>query len=152
MSVRYLAPSISSTSNNREATARWLAAPAFHDLARLHNGGLTNEDHEPRADGTSALELLHRIDAYWRPPTTYRSASSISTTIRCLKRVIKKYDLDMFYIAGPGHGGPALVGHTYREGTCSEIYPDISQDEAGLRKLFTQDLPEILNWTRGDPK
>jgi xylulose-5-phosphate/fructose-6-phosphate phosphoketolase len=55
-----------------------------------------------------------------------------------LNRVIKKYDLDMFYIAGPGHGGPALVGHTYLEGTYSEIYPDISQDEAGLRKLFTQ--------------
>jgi hypothetical protein len=55
-----------------------------------------------------------------------------------LNRVIKKYDLDMFYIAGPGHGGPALVGHTYLEVTYSEIYPDISQDEAGLRKLFTQ--------------
>jgi len=55
-----------------------------------------------------------------------------------LNRVIKKYDLDMFYIAGPGHGGPALVGHTYLEGTYSEIYPDISQDEAGLRNLFTQ--------------
>jgi xylulose-5-phosphate/fructose-6-phosphate phosphoketolase len=55
-----------------------------------------------------------------------------------LNRVIKKYDLDMFYIAGPGHGGPALVGHTYLEGTYSEIYPDIGQDEAGLRKLFTQ--------------
>ena len=55
-----------------------------------------------------------------------------------LNRVIKKYELDMFYIDGPGHGGPALVGHTYLEGTYSEIYPDISQDEAGLRKLFTQ--------------
>lgn len=55
-----------------------------------------------------------------------------------LNRVIKKNDLDMFYIAGPGHGGPALVGHTYLEGAYSEIYPDISQDEAGLRKLFTQ--------------
>ncbi|WP_131116449.1 phosphoketolase family protein [Lichenihabitans psoromatis] len=55
-----------------------------------------------------------------------------------LNRVIKKYDLDMFYIAGPGHGGPALVGNTYLEGTYSEIYPDISQDEAGMKKLFTQ--------------
>src|SRR5271154_5191627 len=55
-----------------------------------------------------------------------------------LNRVIKKYDLDMFYIAGPGHGGPALVGNTYLEGTYSEIYPDISQDEAGLKKLFKQ--------------
>ena len=55
-----------------------------------------------------------------------------------LNRVIKKYDLDMFYIAGPGHGGPALVGNTYLEGTYSEIYPNISQDEAGLKKLFKQ--------------
>jgi xylulose-5-phosphate/fructose-6-phosphate phosphoketolase len=55
-----------------------------------------------------------------------------------LNRVIKQYDLDMFYIAGPGHGGPALVANTYLEGTYSEIYPDVSQDEAGLKRLFTQ--------------
>jgi xylulose-5-phosphate/fructose-6-phosphate phosphoketolase len=55
-----------------------------------------------------------------------------------LNRVIKKYDLNMIYVSGPGHGGPALVGNTYLEGTYSEIYPDISQDEAGLRKLFVQ--------------
>jgi len=55
-----------------------------------------------------------------------------------LNRVIKQFDLDMIYIAGPGHGGPALVGNTYLEGTYSEIYPNISQDEAGLKKLFTQ--------------
>ncbi len=55
-----------------------------------------------------------------------------------LNRVIKKYDLDMIYVAGPGHGGPAIVGNTYLEGTYSEIYPDISQDEAGLQKLFLQ--------------
>ena len=55
-----------------------------------------------------------------------------------LNRVIKKYDLDMIYISGPGHGGPAVVGNTYLEGTYSEIYPNISQDEVGLKKLFTQ--------------
>jgi len=55
-----------------------------------------------------------------------------------LNRVIKKYDLDMFYIAGPGHGGPAIVGNVYLEGTWSEVYPDVTQDEAGLKKLFTQ--------------
>src|SRR6202522_1006063 len=55
-----------------------------------------------------------------------------------LNRVIKEFDLDMFYVAGPGHGGPALVGNTYLEGTYSEVYPDVSQDEAGLKKLFTQ--------------
>jgi xylulose-5-phosphate/fructose-6-phosphate phosphoketolase len=55
-----------------------------------------------------------------------------------LNRIIKKYDLNMFYVAGPGHGGPALVGNTYLEGSYSEIYPSISQDEAGLKKLFKQ--------------
>ncbi len=55
-----------------------------------------------------------------------------------LNRAIKKYDLNMFYISGPGHGGPALVAQTYLEGTYSEIYPNISQDEEGLKKLFTQ--------------
>jgi len=55
-----------------------------------------------------------------------------------LNRIIKKYDLNMFYISGPGHGGPALVGNTYLEGTYSEVYPNISQDEEGLKRLFTQ--------------
>ena len=102
------------------------------------------------------------------PPTICLSARFTSTTIRCsgspcslshvkptllghwgttpgqnfiyvhLNRVINKYDLDMIYISGPGHGGPALVANTYLEGTYSEIYPDISQDAAGLKKLFTQ--------------
>jgi xylulose-5-phosphate/fructose-6-phosphate phosphoketolase len=55
-----------------------------------------------------------------------------------LNRVIKKYDLDMIYISGPGHGGPAVVSGTYLEGTYSEVYANISQDEAGLQRLFTQ--------------
>lgn len=55
-----------------------------------------------------------------------------------LNRIIKKYDLDMFYLSGPGHGGPAVVGNTYLEGTFSEVYPDVTQDEAGLKKLFAQ--------------
>ncbi len=55
-----------------------------------------------------------------------------------LNRVIKKHDLNMIYIAGPGHGGPALVGNVYLEGVWGEVYPDITQDEAGLKKLFKQ--------------
>jgi xylulose-5-phosphate/fructose-6-phosphate phosphoketolase len=55
-----------------------------------------------------------------------------------LNRVIKKHDVNMIYVSGPGHGGPAVVGNTYLEGTYSEIYPEISPDEAGLRKLFIQ--------------
>ena len=55
-----------------------------------------------------------------------------------LNRVINKYDLDMIYISGPGHGGPAVVAGTYLEGTYSEVYPAITADEDGLKKLFTQ--------------
>ncbi len=55
-----------------------------------------------------------------------------------LNRVIKQYELDMIYISGPGHGGPAVVGSTYLEGTYTEVYPNITQDEIGLKKLFTQ--------------
>ena len=55
-----------------------------------------------------------------------------------LNRLIKKLDLDMIYIAGPGHGGPGLVANTYLEGTYSEVYPNITQDEDGMKRLFTQ--------------
>src|SRR5262249_33572441 len=55
-----------------------------------------------------------------------------------LNRVIKRDDLNMIYIIGPGHGGPAIVGHAYLEGTYSEVYPNISQDAAGMKKLFKQ--------------
>jgi xylulose-5-phosphate/fructose-6-phosphate phosphoketolase len=117
---------------------------------------------------TLSPELLHKMDAYWRAanylsvgqiylydnpllnePLTLADVKPLvvghwGTTpgqnFICvhLNRVIKKYDLDMFYIAGPGPGGPALVGNTYLEGTYSEIYPNISQDEAGLKRLFKQ--------------
>ena len=113
-------------------------------------------------------DLLHTIDAYWRAanyisvgqiylydnPLLKRPLALADVKHMLLghwgttpgqnfiyahlNRVIKKYDLDMIYVSGPGHGGPAVVGNTYLEGTYSEIYPDISQDEAGLRKLFVQ--------------
>jgi xylulose-5-phosphate/fructose-6-phosphate phosphoketolase len=55
-----------------------------------------------------------------------------------LNRIINQYDLDMIYMSGPGHGGPAVVSGTYLEGTYSEIYSNISEDEAGLKRLFKQ--------------
>ena len=55
-----------------------------------------------------------------------------------LNRVIKEQDLSVIYIAGPGHGGPALVANTYLEGTYSEYYPNISQDADGMKRLFKQ--------------
>jgi len=113
-------------------------------------------------------ELLRKMDAYWRAANylsvgqiyLYNNPllreplqpSHVKTTLLGhwgttpgqnfiyvhLNRIIKKYDLDMLYISGPGHGGPALVGNTYLEGTYSEVYPNISQDEVGLQKLFKQ--------------
>jgi xylulose-5-phosphate/fructose-6-phosphate phosphoketolase len=55
-----------------------------------------------------------------------------------LNRLIKKLDLDVIYVTGPGHGGPGLVANTYLEGTYSELYPEVGRDTAGLKRLFTQ--------------
>ena len=55
-----------------------------------------------------------------------------------LNRIINEYDLNIIYVTGPGHGGPGLVANTYLEGTYSEFYPTIAQDESGMKKLFTQ--------------
>ena len=55
-----------------------------------------------------------------------------------LNRIIKKNNLNMIYISGPGHGGNAIVSNVYLEGTYSEVYPEITQDELGMQKLFKQ--------------
>src|ERR1700739_1559482 len=119
-------------------------------------------------NNTLTPELLQKIDAYWRAanylsvaqiylydnpllkrPLTYGDVKHMllghwGTTpgqnfiYVHLNRIIRRYDLDMIYISGPGHGGPAIVGNTYLEGTYSEFYPQISQDAEGLKKLFRQ--------------
>ena len=53
-------------------------------------------------------------------------------------RLIRNHDLNMIYVTGPGHGGPGIVANTYLEGTYSEFYPNISQDAAGMQRLFRQ--------------
>jgi xylulose-5-phosphate/fructose-6-phosphate phosphoketolase len=63
-----------------------------------------------------------------------------------MNRLIKKYDLDAIYIAGPGHGGPGIVANTYLEGSYTELYPKVTQDMAGLKHLFTQ-----FSWPGGIP-
>src|ERR1035437_5989086 len=55
-----------------------------------------------------------------------------------LNRIIRKYDLNAIYLAGPGHGGPGVVANTWLEGTYSEVYPNISRDLEGMKRLFTQ--------------
>jgi xylulose-5-phosphate/fructose-6-phosphate phosphoketolase len=113
-------------------------------------------------------ELLERIDAYWRAANYlsvgqiylfdnpllkvklelahvkpmvlghWGTTPGQNFIYVHLNRAITTYDLNMFYVAGPGHGGPALVANTYLEGSYSEIYPNVSRDEAGLKRLFTQ--------------
>ena len=66
------------------------------------------------------------------------SSPGLSFIYLHLSRIIKKYDLNMIFIAGPGHGAPGVLGPTYLEGTYSEIYPEKSQDVLGLREFFQQ--------------
>jgi xylulose-5-phosphate/fructose-6-phosphate phosphoketolase len=63
-----------------------------------------------------------------------------------LNRLIRQHDLNVIYVTGPGHGGPGLVANTYLEGTYSEFYPEVTQNAAGLKKLFTQ-----FSWPYGIP-
>jgi xylulose-5-phosphate/fructose-6-phosphate phosphoketolase len=113
-------------------------------------------------------QLLQRIDAYWRAANylsvgqiyLYRNpllkrrlkredikprllghwgtTPGLNLIYAHLNRVIRERDLSILYLTGPGHGGPGLVANTYLEGTYSEVYPNITQDEAGMRRLFKQ--------------
>src|SRR2546428_799631 len=113
-------------------------------------------------------EELHKIDAYWRaanylsvgqiylydnPLLTEplrlehikpRLLGHWGTTpglnfiyVHC-NRLIKKHDLDMIYVCGPGHGGPGMVANTWLDGTYTEFYPNITRDAEGMKRLFTQ--------------
>jgi xylulose-5-phosphate/fructose-6-phosphate phosphoketolase len=113
-------------------------------------------------------ELLRKIDAYWRAanylsvgqiylydnPLLKKSLKlehikprllghwgttpGLNFAYVHLNRVIKSHDLNVIYITGPGHGGPALVANAYLEGTYSEVYPNIAQNESGMKRLFKQ--------------
>jgi xylulose-5-phosphate/fructose-6-phosphate phosphoketolase len=77
-------------------------------------------------------DVKNRLLGHWG------SSPGLSFIYVHLNRMIKKYDLDMIFLAGPGHGAPGVLGPVYLEGTYSEINPEISQDEAGLCRLFKQ--------------
>lgn len=111
---------------------------------------------------------LHDIDAYWRAANYltigqiylmdnpllreplrlehvkprllghWGTSPGLSFIYAHLNRIIRARDDDVIYVCGPGHGGPAMVANTYLEGTYSELYPDVTLDEAGMRKLFRQ--------------
>ena len=114
----------------------------------------------------SSKEYLNKLDAYWRAanyvsvgqlylkdnPLLRRSLKASDVKVKPighwgtiagqnfiyahLNRVINKYDLNMFYVEGPGHGGQVMVSNSYLDGSYTEIYPDITEDEAGMKKLF----------------
>src|SRR5687768_1949434 len=117
-----------------------------------------------RDDPTLDPEYLTRLDAYWRAANYlsvgqiylmdnplleqplqlshvkprllghWGTTPGLNFIYAHLNRAIRKYDLDMLYVAGPGHGGPALVANVYLEGTYSEYYPNVSEDKEGLRR------------------
>jgi xylulose-5-phosphate/fructose-6-phosphate phosphoketolase len=117
---------------------------------------------------TLAPELLRKMDAYWRAANYlsvgqiylydnpllkkplrlahikprllghWGTTPGLNFIYVHLNRVIREHDLNVIYVTGPGHGGPGLVANTYLEGTYSEVYPNISQDEAGMKRLFKQ--------------
>ena len=118
--------------------------------------------------GPLTPDMLRKIDAYWRaanylaagqlylrdnpllrqplrpahlkptPVGHWGTVPGLNFIYTHLNRVITKYDLNMIYVCGPGHGGSAVVAQAYLEGTYSEVYPNVSQDEEGMRKLFRQ--------------
>jgi len=118
--------------------------------------------------GPLAAEELRLIDAYWRAANYlsvgqiylldnpllreplapahvkprllghWGTTPGLNFVYAHMNRAIRNWDLDAIYVIGPGHGGPAAVANAYLEGTYSEVYPDITCDEAGLRKLFRQ--------------
>ncbi len=117
---------------------------------------------------TLSPELLHRMDAYWRAANYlsvgqiyllnnpllreplqrehikprllghWGTTPGLNFLYVHINRIIKQYDVNALYIAGPGHGGPGLVANTYLEGTYSETYPNISEDVEGIKRLFRQ--------------
>jgi len=118
--------------------------------------------------GPLASEELRKIDAYWRAanylsvgqiylydnpllhePLTlehikprllghWGTTPGLNFIYAHCNRIIKKYDLNMIYICGPGHGGPGMVANTYLEGSYTELFPNITQDTAGMKHLFKQ--------------
>jgi len=79
-----------------------------------------------------AEHIKQRLLGHWG------SSPALSFTYIHLNRLIKKYDLNSIFLAGPGHGAPGVLGPVYLEGTYSEVYPDKSEDEAGMQKFFKQ--------------
>ena len=130
-------------------------------MKRIANG-------EAAAQGMLSSEELQKLDAYWRAANYlsvgqiylldnpllseplrldhvkprllghWGTTPGLNFIYAHLNRAIRRHDLSVIFVTGPGHGGPALVAHTYLEGTYSELYPAVSQDAEGMKRLFRQ--------------
>src|ERR671910_2932818 len=148
----------------RESTAYHFDASVSSAVEGFADGA-TTPTHQRPVEGPLSDEVLGRMQRYWQaanyltigqiylkdnpllrqPLETEHikprllghcgTSPGLSLIYVHLNRLIKERDADVIYLAGPGHGGPALVGHAYLEGTYSEVYPDVTQDLAGLRAL-----------------
>ena len=89
-------------------------------------------------DNPLLLEPLRREHIKKRLLGHWGTTPGLNFIYAHLNRIIREHDLSMIYVTGPGHGGPGLIANAYLEGTYSEIYPDVSQDAEGMRRLFMQ--------------
>jgi xylulose-5-phosphate/fructose-6-phosphate phosphoketolase len=101
-------------------------APQFCTSLSAHGAARSTIGSEPLS-----RDELENIEAYWE-------ASLQCFTYIHFNRLIRKYDLNAIYISGPGHGAPAILSQAYLEGTYSEVYPDKSEDLAGMQRYFKQ--------------
>ena len=129
--------SVVSTAEGREAAAAGPLSPAlldrmqryWHAANYLTVAQIYLQENPLLRDPLQPEHIKPRLLGHWG------TSPGLSLIYVHLNRLIKKNDANVIYLAGPGHGGPALVGHAYLEGTYSEVYPEVSQDVAGLRLL-----------------
>jgi len=110
---------------------RWMQA-YWHATLFLSAGMIYLRDNPLLREPLKAEHVKRRLLGHWG------SDPGMSLTYIHLNRLIKKHDLNVIFLAGPGHGAPALISNVYLEGTYSEIYSDIAEDTDGLQRLFKQ--------------
>src|SRR3989440_3558094 len=119
-----------------------LAIVSQEELARMHRyweaanyltvAQIYLQDNPLLRDPLRPEQIKPRLLGHWG------TSPGLNLVYAHLNRLVTRTGADVLYVTGPGHGGPALVANTYLEGTYSEVYPRVSQDEEGLKRLFKQ--------------